>query len=152
MMVLLMTMLALFSTSGAQPELFGFYPVDSITSPADEAGEISWSTADMIIGKGWVETTYDEQVVRALFGAPRKLAPDLRGWAFAHVDAPEFGILLRPRRGIVVAGMWDWGNLPPVRSYHGKVTVDRPGAAWLNALAAFQREVHGAERAAGEGP
>lgn len=78
-MVLLMTMLALFSTSGAQPERFGFYPVDSITSPVDEAGEVSWSTSDMILGKGWVETTCDEQVVRALFGAPRKLAPDVRG-------------------------------------------------------------------------
>lgn len=140
-MVLLMTMLTLFTSSGAQPELFGFYPVDSITSPADEAGEVSWATSGMIIGKGWVETTYDEQVVRALFGAPRKLAPDVRGWAFAHVDAPEFGILLMPKRGVVVAGCWHWGNLPPVRSYEGVIATDRPGSAWLNALADFQRQV-----------
>ncbi|MCB9528317.1 MAG: hypothetical protein H6701_07990 [Myxococcales bacterium] len=144
-------MLAWFSTSGAQPERFGFYPVESITSPPDEAGEISWSTSDMILGKGWIETTYDEQVVRALFGAPRKLAPDVRGWAFAHVDAPECGILLVPKRGGVIAGKWSWGNLPPVRDWEASVATSRTGSAWLNALAAFQREVYAAERAPGEG-
>lgn len=140
-MALWMTLVALLSMSGAQPELFGFYPVDSITSPPDEVGEVSWSTSDMILGKGWIETTYDMQVIQTVFGPPRELAPDVLGWAFAHVDAPEFGILLVPRRGEVVAQCWDWGNLPPDRDFEAAAVATRPGSAWLNALAAFEREV-----------
>lgn len=54
---LALTMLSLFSTSGAHPERFGDHPVDSITSPVDAEGEVSWSTSDMIIGEGWAPTT-----------------------------------------------------------------------------------------------
>ncbi|MCB9528315.1 MAG: hypothetical protein R3F65_09685 [bacterium] len=150
-MVVLMTMLALFSTSGAQPEMFGLVPVDSILSPPGDGG-IGYSTADMVSSFGWQPTTYHQDVLRELFGEPRQVAPDVRGWAFAAADAPEFGVVLVPlANGRVRPSAWDWGHRVPIGRVKAWRATKLTCSAWLNALAAFQREVHAAERAAGDG-
>lgn len=137
-------MLALFAASGAQPELFGLVPVDSITSPPDERGEVAWSMADMPWTDGWEPTTYDGDIIRVVFGEPARLAPDVQGWAFAHQDATEFGVVLVPRTdGTVVPHLWEWGILHPIATFRGLRLARRAGSAWLNALAEFQREVRG---------
>lgn len=76
-------------------------------------------------------------------GPPKKVAPDIRGWAFAVHDAPDFGVVLIPRRsGRAAAFCWDWGiNIAPGRMVtEGKRSV-RIASAWLNALTHFEREV-----------
>ena len=137
-----LAVVALFSTSGAHPELFGYRPVDSITTKPDEHGEVEWSTGDMVVGKGWRPTTYDEGLLRTLFGPPRQLSPDTVGWAFAYDEAPDHGVLLVPAGdGIAVAAQWDRGADDMDHWHHGWHLIPPTGSVWLNALADFQRDV-----------
>ena len=117
---------ALFSTSGAYPEMFGYHPVDWITSPAGENGEVEWSTSDMIISKG----------------EPQQVAPRTIAWAFAFDDAPDFGVMLVPvGGGIAIPSLWDRGFINVRHWGEGKRLTDRSSSMWLNALADFQHEV-----------
>ena len=137
---LLMAMTALLSVHNADPSAFGLVQVDSITSPPDKHGEVSWVTSDMGVSRGWVPTLYDAEVLGELFGPALNVAPDTKGWAFASMAAPDFGVVLVPRRdGRVTPYNWNWGNLD--RYVVGSKTAKPAYSAWLNALTRFQASV-----------
>jgi len=138
-----MTVLSAALAAGAHPESFGLVPVESLVSPPDETGHIGYSTADMPLYAGWYPTDYDAHILKELFGPARKVAPDVRGWAFAAHDAPDFGVVLIPRRsGRAVPYYWDWGsNLARGRFVKVGKRVDRMTSAWLNALTHFEQSL-----------
>ena len=145
-MVVLMTLLALFSTSGAQPEMFGLVPVDSIVRPAGHERAGGYSTWDMDHLKGWQPATYSADVLRELFGEPQQLSPEFQGWAFALQDWPMFGVMLVPRAdGRAWPVCWSWSDGFSKEIFHAERQAKFAYSAWLNALAALHRDIARAE-------
>ena len=144
--LVLMTTTALFASSGAQPEMFGLVPVDSIVSPPETEEGGGYSTHDMDHLKGWRPTAYSVHVLRELFGEPQQLSPEFRGWAFAMHDWPEFGVMLVPRSdGLAWPVCWDWGYGAWGERFDAERQAKFAYSAWLNALAALHRDIARAE-------
>jgi len=136
--LVLMTILALFNNSGAQPELFGLIMVDSVVSPP----EGGYATADMDSSWGWRPTAYSQDIVREIFGPPKQLSPEFRGWVFAMQEWPEFGVMLVPMgNGGVWPVCWDWGYPVSGERFDAKLHAKFAYSAWLNALTALHRDI-----------
>jgi len=146
-MLVLMTLLALFNNSGAQPETFGLMPVDSVVGPpmevpwgGDDGG--GYATSDMTSTKGWRPCAYSEAILREIFGPPKQLSPEFRGWAFAMQEWPEFGVMLVPMgNGGVWPVSWDWGYPVSGERFDAKLHAKFAYSAWLNALTALHRDI-----------
>lgn len=134
-------MVALLSVRLASPDSFSLVPIDSVTSPPDENGEVEWGHSAMVVAYGWRPRVFETFIIRELLGDPTPVAPDLNGWAFASAEAPDFGVVLAVQGDVTVPRLWDWGTL----SLSRKFAVTRANLplviAWLNAFSLVHDEI-----------
>lgn len=132
LMVLMMSGLV----ADAEPAVFRLHRVESITDPDDPE---HYALADAHPFGIWIPPLYDADLIEQWFGPPDQVADDLKGWAFAFDEAPDFGLILIPQRdGSALAKNWDFGV-----AVMGRIVQTRwrrpLGRAWLRALAVAQR-------------
>lgn len=131
--VLMMTGLV----ADAEPAVFQLHRVESITDPDDPEVYTLW---DVHPFGQWRQPVYDAALLHTWFGPPDRVAEDLRGWAFAFDEAPDFGVvLIAGRKGFALAKGWGF-NGDQVDRRSVQTRWRRPlGRAWLRALAVAQR-------------